>query len=102
VSDVIIVQVPANERDDLERLGRQVDEDDIQDVHPFDGETVAQLAMAVSTTSLPFLRAWIKGRIEARKGFEIVHDGTELRGYTADEADQILARLESGFGRSQP
>lgn len=100
MSDVIVVQVPASERDELERLGQQVDEDDIQELHPFDGETVVQLVMGLSTASLPFLRAWMRERIEARKGFEIIHDGTALRGYTAREADHVLARLQGGLGGS--
>ena len=93
MAHAVIVQVPADDVAELERLGAQVGDEEIELLHPFDGETVAQLVLVVSTTSLPFLRAWVKMRIEARKAVVVIHNGNELRGYTADEAERILAVL---------
>jgi hypothetical protein len=95
MADVIILQVPANDANDLERLGAQLgDEEEVEVLHPFDGETIAQLFVLLSGATFPYLRAWVRERIESRKAVVIIHNGTELRGYTADEAERLLASLK--------
>lgn len=89
----VIVQVPAGDVDDLERLGAQVGDDDIAMVHPFDGAAVAELMIVLTTVTLPMLREWVKLRIESRKAVVVVHQGTELRGYDAKDAERLLAVL---------
>ncbi len=95
MTDHAIVRLPARDAQDLNDLvqGLRSDED-IEMVHPFDGETVAQVLVALSTTTLPFFRTWVKARLEARKGFVVLHEGKELRGYTADEVEQIMRVLD--------
>ena len=92
MSSPAILQVPFEEQEDLLALADEVAED-VELVHPFDGETVAQLALLVSAVTLPFVRAWIKLRIESRKSFVVIHDGHEYRGYTPQEIEQILRML---------
>lgn len=91
----VIVQLPASDASELRALVEEVDSgEEVEMVHPFDGETVAQVLLAVSAASLPYFRIWARARVEARKGFTILHEGKELRGYTADEVERILKILQ--------
>jgi len=91
----VIVRLPASDAQDLSDLVQGIHSDeDVEMVHPFDGATVAQVLVALSTTTLPFFRIWANARLEARKGFVVVHDGKELRGYTADEVERIARVLD--------
>ncbi|WP_345201996.1 hypothetical protein [Fodinibacter luteus] len=87
----VIVRLPASDAQELTALVQSIHSDeDVEMVHPFDGATVAQVLVALSTATLPFFRIWANARVEARKGFVVVHDGRELRGYTADEVERII------------
>jgi hypothetical protein len=90
----ILVQVPSADSDNLDELATKLGATSgVTLVHPFDGETMAQILVTVSTGSFPFFALWVRERIAARNRFQVVVDGTELTGYTADEANTILERL---------
>jgi hypothetical protein len=87
----LIVRLPADDAADLNDLvDRLGSDEEVELVQPFDGATEAQVLVALSTATLPFFRTWMKARLEARKGFVVMHDGNEYKGYTAEEVSQIL------------
>lgn len=91
----IAIRVPDQDIDALRELQEEVgSSDEIVIAHPFDGETVAQLFIVLSGASYPFFRSWLSSRAASRKSYSVVHNGTELSGYTADEVGNILKRLE--------
>ena len=95
MTERVIVRLPAGDAQDLNDLVQGLGSDeDVEMVHPFDGATVVQVLVVLSATTLPFFRTWVKARLEARKGFVILRDGQELRGYTADEVEQIMRILD--------
>ncbi len=90
----VIIRLPATDASDLSDLVQALNsEEEVEIVHPFDGTTTAQVFIALSTTMFPYLRSWMKMRVEIRKGFVAIHNGKELRGYTAEEVEQILRLL---------
>lgn len=74
----------------LDALGAATDP---EVAHPFDGETVVQAIVVLGAGAFPFFRAWVEARTAQRKHFSIVTNGTELKGYTAQEAQFILTTL---------
>lgn len=92
----IAVRVPEDDVEALRVLRMELgSEDEIVTAHPFDGETVVQLLVVLVGASYPYFRSWLKSRATSRKSYTVVHDGTELTGYTAGEVESILNRLES-------
>jgi len=95
MADYILVQVPESEADALDQLRPALpDRPEVSEVQPFDGETVAQLIVAVTSISAPIVIAWIKARAESRKSFQIVVDGVQLNGYTPAEVSRMTRTIE--------
>ena len=90
----IAVRVPETDRADLESLMAKVDADPdaISAARPFDGETVVQGVLVLSGVVYPYFRSWLTQRGSARKNFSVIHNGTELKGYTSDDALALLTR----------
>lgn len=94
----MLVQVRMEEAADLDDLLEAVDgATPAGTAHPFDGETVAQVALLLSTATFPFFRTWAQSRIAARKGFKVVMDGIELSGYTSEEAVSVLKQIQQAI-----
>lgn len=91
----IAIRVPEEDIEELRKLQKGVGStDEIVVAHPFDGETVVQLVILLSSAGYPFFRSWLTYRATARKSYSVVHNGTELTGYTASEVETILKRLD--------
>jgi len=91
----VLVQVPLDDASALEGLVEGMDNaSHAGTAHPFDGETVAQVLILLSTAGFPYFRTWAQGRISARKGFKAVINGVELSGYTAEEVGSILEHVQ--------
>lgn len=90
----IAVRVPESDAADLQALAESIGCNSEQEVaHPFDGETVIQTILVLGPVTYPFFRTWVTNRASQRKNFSIVHNGTELKGYTAAEAEDILTAV---------
>lgn len=100
----IAVRVPESDRHDLEALLKagEWDSDSIATSRPFDGASVMQAIVLLTTTGYPFFRTWLMSRAEMRKTFSIVHNGIELKGYTPSDAAKILETLDRESGLAQP
>jgi len=98
VNDDVLVQVPIGDATRLEDLAAALKESQAPVVvHPFDGETVAQIVVALGATSLAALRAWLHHQVAQRKTFKVVRGGLELTGYTHKEVDVIVHRLQESM-----
>lgn len=98
----IAVRVPEEDIEELRKLQKGVGStDEIVVAHPFDGEAVVQLVILLSGAGYPFFRSWLTYRATARKSYSVVHNGTELTGYTASEVDSILKRLDGAAPESR-
>lgn len=87
----IAVRVPESDAADLQALVDSIGcNSELEVAHPFDGETVIQTILVLAPVTYPFFRTWVTNRASQRKNFSIVHNGTELKGYTAAEAEDIL------------
>ena len=92
----ISVQVPPEDRSALEELQQSLGlSAEIIEVHPFDGETMAQSVVAVTLVATPLLRAWLRARVDQRKAFRVVYDGVEYSGYTAEEVEALVRTLSA-------
>jgi hypothetical protein len=100
----IAVRVPETDRADLESLMAEVDADadSISAARPFDGETVVQGVLVLSGVVYPYFRSWLTQRGSARKSFSVIHNGTELKGYTREEALAILEKLDRTAHNASP
>ena len=94
MDEFVIVQVPEGDADDLAGLAAIAAEDeDVQMIHPFDGDTVAQILVVLSATTLPFFKTWMSARLNARKSIEVVRKGTKIKGASADDVVNIMQAL---------
>lgn len=92
----VAVRVPASDLNDLrEMIAAQGDtHGEIQTARPFDGETVVQVVVLLTGAGYPVFRTWLKSRTDSRKTYSIIHNGTELRGYTPKEAERVINALD--------
>jgi hypothetical protein len=103
VSIPMLVQVPLDDASALEGLiGGMEGATPAGTAHPFDGETVAQVLVLLSTAGFPYFRTWARSRISARKGFKAVINGVEFSGYTAEEVTSILEHVQREIASNDP
>lgn len=94
----IAVRVPEDELEVLGDLIKSLGGNSVPAVaRPFDGETVVQATIVLSAALFPYFRMWSLNRVAARKTFSIVHNGTELRGFTAAEVERLLNVLSAAL-----
>ncbi|WP_395244116.1 hypothetical protein ACGGZK_18640 [Agromyces sp. MMS24-K17] len=95
MDEFVIVQVPEGDVDDLaELIAIAAEDEEVQMVHPFDGDTVAQILIVASATTLPFFKAWMNARVSARKSLEVIRKGTKIKGASADDVVKIMQALD--------
>ncbi|QIS20957.1 hypothetical protein [Nocardia terpenica] len=92
----LAVAVPADDpssEEDLRELNSGIATEQIAtDVRPFDGETMIQTVIGLSTVTYPYFRTWVLSRLEHRKVFKIVINGIEMSGYSDAEVQRILRK----------
>lgn len=92
----ISVQVPEDQAYLLDTL---VDELDLGSrvenvvMRPFDGLTMVQVLIPVSTATVSVIRKWIDARQKARSSYRIFCRGMELTGFSAREAERFIVHL---------
>jgi hypothetical protein len=69
----------------------------VAEQRPFDGQAALEAVVTLSPATYPFFRTWVRSRIDRRKQFKVISDGIEMTGYTADEAEQILKRIQESM-----
>jgi hypothetical protein len=95
----VSVQVPTGDSESLTELLRTLGvQADIIQLHPFDGETAVQSVIALTSATIPALRIWLRARVDQRKTYRIVYDGTEYTGYTVDEVERLMKTLKAETG----
>lgn len=96
MTEAVVVQVPFEERDELQKLIVNANQPDQEVVtsHAFDGATVAEVVLTLSGTAAPILIVWIKARAEIRKKSKVIIRGAEFSGYGANEVRRIIAQIE--------
>lgn len=91
----VLVRVDGNEQDSLLELERlQCPGEAPSRITPFDGETLIQSLLTITVATWPFFRAWLKERVDHRRAVSVIHEGIEIRGYTAKELDSLLPALD--------
>jgi hypothetical protein len=93
----IAICVPRQDASDLAELLQATggDPTDLQTTRPFDGEGVVQSLVVISLATFPYFKSWMTQRAAARKSFSIIHEGIELRGYSAHEAAKVIETLQT-------
>jgi shikimate kinase len=96
MSPTMSLQVPVDEVESLEELLRTLQApSETSRLHPFDGETVVQAVVTLSGAAIPILRIWLRARVEARKSYRLVYDGTEYEGYDVKEIERLVQVLKA-------
>ncbi|MEV4535276.1 hypothetical protein AB0J82_15735 [Asanoa sp. NPDC049518] len=94
----VVIQIPAAERPDFERLSRELGQElPTIESKPLDGALVAQAIVLIGIPALATLRAWLLARTAARQATMVSWKGVKLRGYTAEEVDQIVSAFNAAL-----
>jgi len=104
MTEAVIVQVPIDQAPELRQLIADAGqpEQEVLTSHAFDGATVVEAALALTSTAIPVLITWIKARAAIRKNSKVVfRNGPTLSGYTAREVARIIAQIEGETGESR-
>lgn len=95
----VVITVPYDDLGDLTSLAREL-ETGLSPIESrsLDGATTAAALVAVATTSIPVLRAWLVARLDAKKGSVVSFEGVKLQGYSANEVEKIVKLLRRELG----
>ena len=91
---VVVLEVPAPYRADVEDLSRLFDDHSHPStVRGFGGELVVQIIVPVTAAAYRLLRAWILAKTERAKNTKITWNGNEISGVTGEDLTRILDHL---------
>jgi len=91
----VVIQVPVADQDELERLvSALAPQTPVIESRPFDGATLVQALVILSSTTYPFFRTWITSRSEKAKNTYVSIDGMRLKGFTAKEVTRITKEID--------
>jgi hypothetical protein len=95
----VIVTVPHGDGPELAGLTRDLSSGSSPiEARSLDGATTAAVLLAVTTSSLPVLRAWLLARLDAKRGSIVSFDGVKLQGYSAAEVERIVSVIRQELG----
>ena len=60
----------------------------------FDGTPIVQAVVALTATSAPVMKAWLKSRATERTARSITVDGKRMEGYSASDVERIMKTLD--------
>ena len=99
----VLVQVPLGDQEDLQQLvENSVSEGGVTESRPFDGATVVQALLVLSSSTYPFFRTWITSRSQKTKNTYVSVDGMRLKGFTATEVKRIIQQIEERLKDDDP
>ena len=91
----VAIQVPPADAEDLRSLlADLVSDAPLIESRPFDGESVSQVVVVLSTFGTSVFKAWLRARVDLAKNTSVSIDGMQFNGVNPGQIEQIMQAID--------